>query len=89
MDKGPSAELGRLIIELHGDALEVLIDEVRMRRRRSCGAPILWARTPVGRPIPLDPEPAVDGNVFREGESVGYGVVLKTSRRPTTRATSR
>lgn len=30
---------------------------------RSCGAPMLWVRTPAGRPMPLDPEPSEDGNV--------------------------
>jgi hypothetical protein len=30
---------------------------------RSCGAPIRWAITPKGRRIPLDFEPARDGNV--------------------------
>jgi hypothetical protein len=30
---------------------------------RGCGAPILWARTVYGRPIPLDPAPRADGNI--------------------------
>lgn len=30
---------------------------------RSCGAPIQWAETRKGRRIPLDPDPAEDGNV--------------------------
>jgi hypothetical protein len=29
----------------------------------TCGAHITWARTPSGRPIPLDPEPVVGGNI--------------------------
>ncbi len=32
---------------------------------RSCGAPILWARTKgKDKPIPLDPAPTLDGNVY-------------------------
>lgn len=34
-----------------------------MNRCRSCHAPIVWARTITGRRIPLDLEPATDGNV--------------------------
>jgi len=37
---------------------------------RSCGAPILWAETPKGKRIPIDPTPVPDGNIFlvtREG----------------------
>lgn len=30
---------------------------------RSCGAPIIWARTPSGRTIPIDRQPTDDGNV--------------------------
>jgi hypothetical protein len=30
---------------------------------RSCGAPLLWARTKRGRAIPLDPQERPDGNV--------------------------
>jgi len=30
---------------------------------RSCGAPIRWARTEKGRPIPLDLDAVRDGNV--------------------------
>lgn len=30
---------------------------------RSCGAPIRWARTRAGKAVPLDAEPADDGNV--------------------------
>ncbi len=32
-------------------------------RCRSCRAPIVWARTPAGRLMPLDPTPTDDGNV--------------------------
>ncbi len=30
---------------------------------RSCGATIVWAATSTGERIPLDPHPAVDGNI--------------------------
>ena len=30
---------------------------------RTCGAPILWAKTERGKNIPLDPEPCDDGNL--------------------------
>jgi len=30
---------------------------------RSCGRQIIWAATPKGRAIPLDPNPAPDGNL--------------------------
>lgn len=29
----------------------------------SCGAAIRWAKTPAGKAIPLDAEPASDGNI--------------------------
>lgn len=31
---------------------------------RSCGAPVIWARTPAGKRIPLDLTPTDDGNVL-------------------------
>lgn len=30
---------------------------------RTCGAPMVWARTAKGKRIPLDPEPTPGGNV--------------------------
>jgi hypothetical protein len=30
---------------------------------RSCGAEVVWAVTPGGKRMPVDPEPVVDGNV--------------------------
>lgn len=33
---------------------------------RSCGAPILWARTQAGVPIPLDRDPTPEGNLVEE-----------------------
>jgi hypothetical protein len=30
---------------------------------RTCGAPIQWATTPAGRPIPLDVDPVEGGNI--------------------------
>ena len=35
----------------------------RVNACRSCHAPIRWARTSSGKAIPLDPNPADDGNV--------------------------
>ena len=29
----------------------------------SCGAPILWAYTRTGKPIPINPEPSEHGNI--------------------------
>jgi hypothetical protein len=37
--------------------------EAREGMCRSCGAPILWAKTQQGRAIPLDLEPTADGNI--------------------------
>lgn len=39
-----------------------------MARCRSCEARIVWAITPKGRRIPLDPDPVEGGNVLLEGE---------------------
>lgn len=33
-----------------------------MNTCRSCGAPIMWAATPKGRRMPMDPEPTPAGN---------------------------
>jgi hypothetical protein len=30
---------------------------------RSCNAPIIWSETITGKPMPLDQEPALDGNI--------------------------
>lgn len=38
---------------------------------RSCDAPILWAKTPGDRPIPLDATPVPDGNVELIHERLG------------------
>lgn len=32
-------------------------------RCQSCRAPIVWAKTEAGKPIPLDPDPVPDGNL--------------------------
>lgn len=39
----------------------------------SCGARIVWARSSRGKPMPVDVEPCVDGNVvlMREGDPDG------------------
>lgn len=34
-----------------------------MNRCRRCNAPLLWAETEKGRPIPIDPEPHADGDI--------------------------
>lgn len=41
---------------------------------KSCGAPVRWAKTIKGRPIPLDPIPAPNGNVIisEEGTALVY-----------------
>lgn len=36
------------------------------RRCRTCDAPIIWARTPGGKAIPVDSEPRPDGNLVLE-----------------------
>lgn len=30
---------------------------------QSCSAPVIWTVTTSGKPMPVDPEPAADGNV--------------------------
>ena len=37
-------------------------------RCRSCGRPIFWARTTDGSLMPVDPDPAVHGNVAKTGQ---------------------
>ncbi len=39
---------------------------MNLARCKSCGAPIWWATTTHGRPIPIDRKPAADGNVTLE-----------------------
>lgn len=36
---------------------------------RSCGAPVVWKRTPKGKPIPLDPNPVDNGNIVVDGNT--------------------
>jgi len=43
-----------------------------MTRCRSCGAPILWAKTAKGKAIPLDPEPSQVGNIELDGQTARY-----------------
>ena len=33
----------------------------------ACGAEIIWRATPAGRAMPIDPDPAPDGNVLIDG----------------------
>ncbi len=35
-----------------------------MAKCKSCGATMLWTKTPSGRNMPLDPDPVPDGNVI-------------------------
>jgi hypothetical protein len=42
---------------------------------RSCGAPIVWVITANGKQMPLDPEPADDGNVWVTGVWAGRRTV--------------
>lgn len=54
-------------------------------RCRSCGAPIVWATTPAGKLIPLDPQPVDDGNlaVHRDEDGIHlYARVLKKGEEP-------
>jgi hypothetical protein len=51
----------------------------------TCKAPILWAITSGGHPMPLDPDPVVDGNLRLEpgaGEMPRVVVVPPSSREP-------
>lgn len=46
---------------------------------RSCGAEIRWAKTTGGKPIPVDPEPAENGNLALEtvrGELMAFPASL-------------
>lgn len=36
---------------------------------KSCGAPIFWAKTVNGKPMPLDAEPVLDGRIILEGQT--------------------
>jgi hypothetical protein len=40
-----------------------------MKTCRSCGAPIRWVVTYQGRRMPVDVEPAKDGNIVLEGDT--------------------
>jgi hypothetical protein len=46
---------------------------------RSCGAPITWARTTSGKPIPLDPEPVDRGNLEVE-DGVARPVLIEAGK---------
>jgi len=39
---------------------------------RSCGAPILWARSTRGRMVPLDREPVADGTIILGADDVAF-----------------
>lgn len=40
---------------------------------RSCGAPIVWTRTEAGKAMPVDREPAVNGNLFIDAKGHSWG----------------
>ena len=41
---------------------------------KSCGAPLIWAKTAKGKRIPLDAEPRADGTLaLRDGTAVTVG----------------
>lgn len=44
-------------------------------RCRSCGAPILWARTTKSKSIPLDADPCEDGNLTLIEGVAHYGAL--------------
>lgn len=49
---------------------------------RSCGAPILWATTAAGKSMPLDPEPAENGNVEAVADAHGRWSVVAVHAQP-------
>jgi hypothetical protein len=48
---------------------------------RSCKQPIRWATTRNGYPIPLDPEPAANGNLHVDDD--GRATIVPRDRRAT------
>jgi hypothetical protein len=46
---------------------------------RSCGAPIVWAKTPRGKAMPLDATPAADGNIVLEEDNAGAIAHVRTA----------
>lgn len=46
-----------------------------MARCRSCGKEINWSRTMKDKPIPIDPEPVLGGNVILEANGALARVV--------------
>jgi hypothetical protein len=45
-----------------------------MNTCRSCNAPIRWARTAQGKAMPLNPTPALGGNVDVDADGVAHVV---------------
>jgi hypothetical protein len=50
---------------------------------RTCHTPIIWAKTPSGRPMPLDAEPSPQGNIVLRMDGIaivgGEGSLRYTS----------
>ncbi|MCA9676771.1 MAG: hypothetical protein KC464_17185 [Myxococcales bacterium] len=60
--------------------------EVRCRSER-CRAPILWARTAAGEPMPVDVDPSPDGELdLVDGRVYPYGLEAAAAKRPRYRA---
>jgi hypothetical protein len=53
-----------------------MIDPELRRACRTCGASIVWAKTPTGKSMPVDFEPASGGNVILDEGPEGLLAVL-------------
>lgn len=51
---------------------------------KSCGAAIVWCRTPGGRKMPVDAEPVANGNLCLQGDGVPVAAVVSLPNEPTT-----
>lgn len=47
-----------------------------MNTCRSCGAPILWAKTERGKMMPVDPDPSENGNVELVPRGTGFLAIV-------------
>lgn len=50
-----------------------------MSNCRSCNAPIWWGRTDSNKLIPIDAEPADNGNIMRTGERTEWGTAPRVT----------